>query len=78
MLGDVLICALGLLACVVAFSGFLTWTTGSVSRSETLLDRWRKLTEELTKCRDDALGIRGLARLSVVRLSQWRKRRHMS
>ena len=47
-LGDVLVCALGLLACVVALSGFLTWTTGSgESRPETRADRWRKLTEEL-------------------------------
>lgn len=49
-LGDVLICALGLLVCVVAFSGFLTWTTGSGEpRPQTLTDRWRKLSEELPK-----------------------------
>ena len=49
-LGDVLVCAIGLLACVVAFSGFLTWTTGSGEpQPETLADRWRKLTEELPK-----------------------------
>ncbi len=49
-LGDVLVCALGLLACVVALSGFLTWTTGSGEpQPENLTDRWRKLTEELPK-----------------------------
>ena len=47
-LGDVLVCALGLVGCVVALSGFLTWTTGpGEPQPETRTDRWRKLTEEL-------------------------------
>jgi hypothetical protein len=49
-LGDVLVCALVLVGCVVALSGFLTWTTGpGEPQPETRTDRWRKLTEELPK-----------------------------
>ena len=49
-LSGVLLFVLGFAGCVVAVSGFLTWTTGSGEpQPETLADRWRKLTEELPK-----------------------------